>query len=141
MLDDLGLLPTLRWHLKSFRQRTKIEVNFEAIEMDERLDQDMETTLYRIIQEALNNISKHAEAKKVTVRLHRKEDLVAGYIEDDGRGFDVDEILMSKEPDAGIGLVGMDERTAVLSGSLAIESRKGHGTRISFELPLPERKI
>lgn len=136
MLDDLGLVPTVRWHLNRFRTRTNVKVKFEAIYLDERLDQDTDTVLYRVIQEALNNVAKHAGAKKVMVSLQRKENAIAAYIEDDGKGFDVNEALGKEAPVAGIGLIGMQERVALLDGSLTIESQKGHGTRISLEVPV-----
>ena len=135
MLDDLGLVPTLRWYLNRYSKRTNVEVKFEAIDMDERLDTNVETVFYRIVQEALNNIAKHAEAKQVIVRLECKGEAIAGCIKDDGKGFDVNEILM-RHPKDGIGLIGMKERAAVLGGSLSIQSRKGHGTQISVEIPL-----
>ena len=136
MLDDLGLVPTLRWHLNRFRKRTNIEAEFEVVDLDERPDADTETVLYRVVQEAVNNVGKHSEAKKVTVRLQRKRDVIAGYIEDDGKGFDVNEVSRKEEPGVGIGLIGMRERVSILGGSLSIDSRKGHGTRISLEVPL-----
>lgn len=139
LLDDLGLLPTLRWHLNGFRQRTNLEIQFEVKGMEERLDQDTETALYRIIQETLNNIAKHAQAKKVMIGLHRTGEMIAGYIEDDGKGFDVNQRLSMDSFETGIGLIGMRERATLLGGSLTIKSGKGFGTRVSFEIPLHRR--
>ena len=136
MLDDLGLVPTVRWHLNRFRTRTNVKAKFEAVNLDERLDQDTETVLYRVIQEALNNIVKHAEARKVMVSLQRKENGVAAYIEDDGKGFDVNAVLVQEALVSGIGLIGMRERVSLLGGSLTVESRKGDGTRISLKIPV-----
>ena len=136
MLDDLGLVPTLRWHLNRFSKRTNVEVKLEAIDLDERLDTNLETVLYRVVQEALNNVAKHAEAKKALVRLERKGEAIAIYIKDDGKGFDVNEILVRGAPEAGIGLLGMRERVAILGGSFSIQSRKRHGTQIIAEIPV-----
>ena len=141
ILDDLGLVPTVRWHLNRFGQMTDIEAKFEAVDLDERLDQATETALYRIVQESLNNITKHAEAKKVLVRLQRKGDAVAAYIEDDGKGFDMNEISLQKTPETGIGLMGMQQRAHMIGGILTIDSHKGHGTRISIEAPLHGREV
>jgi signal transduction histidine kinase len=136
MLDDLGLIPTLRWHLNRFSKRTNMEVKFEMIDLDERLGADVETVLYRVVQEALNNVAKHAEAKKALVRLERKGEAIAIYIKDDGKGFDVNETLVPGDPEGGIGLLGMQERVAILGGSFNIQSRKRHGTQIIAEIPV-----
>jgi len=137
MLDDLGLVPTLRWHLNRYRKRTDLEVKFEVIALDERLGTDVETVIYRVVQEALNNTAKHGEAKRVIVRLQHKEEAIAAYVEDDGKGFDANETLVPGDPEeGGIGLLGMRERVALLGGSFSIESHKGHGTRVSVVIPV-----
>ncbi|MDA3791673.1 MAG: ATP-binding protein [Desulfobacula sp.] len=141
MLDDLGLLPTLRWHLNSFTKRTDIAVNFETIALDDRMDATIETVLYRIAQESLNNIIKHADAKKVTVHLENKGKTIALTIEDDGKGFDVNEINARRAREKKIGLLGMEERTALMGGKFLIQSQKGHGTQIFVEIPLYARGI
>jgi signal transduction histidine kinase len=135
MLDDLGLIPTLRWYFNKIGKRTNLEIKFESIHLDERLDPDLETVLYRISQEALNNIIKHADATNVMVRLERKQDSIALYIKDDGKGFDVQKTLMDQLK-GRIGLLGMQERASIMRGSLSIQSRKGHGTVILAEMPV-----
>lgn len=135
MLDDLGLVPTLRWYFNKVTQRTKMKVAFEIVGLDMRLDSDIETVLYRISQEALNNTIKHANAKQVRVLLEHKQQLIVLCITDDGNGFDVKNTL--KEYHKGrIGLFGMQERASIIGGSLDIQSRKGHGTRILAEIPV-----
>jgi PAS domain S-box-containing protein len=141
MLDDLGLVSTLRWNLNRFSKMSNLEIKFFATNFDERVDQDTETVLYRVVQEALNNVAKHAEAKRVLVELHRERDVVACCIEDDGKGFDVNETLAEEQMTARIGLQGMRHRVSLLKGSLAVDSRKGHGTRISVEIPLRSREV
>ncbi len=136
MLDDLGLVPTLRWHLNRYSKRMNVEVKLEMIDLDERLGADVETVLYRVVQEALNNVAKHAEAKTALVRLERKGEVIAIYINDDGKGFDVNETLVRGDPEGGIGLLGMQERVAILGGSFTVQSRKGHGTVILAEIPV-----
>ncbi len=136
MLDDLGLVPTLRWHLNRFSKRTNVEVKFEAIDLDERLGSDVETVLYRVVQEAINNVSKHAEARKVIVRLQREGEAIAAYVEDDGKGFDANEILVGGAPESGVGVLGMRERVVILGGQFNIQSHRGRGTQISVEIPL-----
>jgi signal transduction histidine kinase len=112
-----------------------LEVKFERIGTGKKLDPDIETVLYRVSQEALNNIIKHAEAKHVIVRLELKQESIALYIKDDGKGFDVEEALMDYL-EGRIGLLGMQERASIVGGSLSIQSRKGHGTVILAEIPL-----
>jgi len=135
MLDDLGLVPTLRWYCNKTTQRSKMEVTLQVIGPDIRLDSDIETVLYRIAQEALNNSIKYANAKRVSVLLEHKQQSIGLCITDDGKGFDVKTTL--KEYHKGrIGLIGMQERASIIGGSLDIQSRRGHGTRILVEIPL-----
>jgi len=136
MLDDLGLVPTLRWYLDVYRKRTKLDVKYELINFEERPSPEVETVVYRVVQEALNNIVKHAQAGSVLVRLERKDKEAAVFIKDNGRGFDVNEFLAPDDLKGGIGLLGMQERVSILGGKFSIQSSKGHGTRISVEIPL-----
>jgi PAS domain S-box-containing protein len=136
MLDDLGLLPTLRWYLNGFKQRTGLVVQLDVTGLENEINQDTATTIFRIIQEALNNIAKYAESDKVNIVLHRRGAVLLGSIEDDGKGFDIEGERSLESGQSGIGLVGMHERVAMLGGRLAIESHIGKGTRISFEIPL-----
>jgi signal transduction histidine kinase len=98
---------------------------------DARLPRELETALYRIVQEALTNVIKHADAKTVSVVLTKQGDRVAVVIEDDGRGFDP-----GAQPGDGLGLLGMRERIALVGGRLSIESAAGRGTAIAVEVPL-----
>ena len=136
MLDDLGLLPTLRWYINSHEKRTETPVIFEAINLGERLSPEVEIVLYRIVQESLNNITKHARAKKVKIRLEQKKKKVGVFIEDDGIGFHPDQGVRETAPVKGIGLLGMHERVRLLGGSFRVRSHKSHGTSIFAELPL-----
>jgi PAS domain S-box-containing protein len=136
MLDDLGLVPTLRWYLDVYRKRTKLDVKYELINFEERPSPEVETVIYRVVQEALNNIVKHAQAGSVLVRLERKDKEAAVFIKDNGRGFEVNEFLAPDDLKGGIGILGMQERVSILGGKFSIQSSKGHGTRISVEIPL-----
>jgi PAS domain S-box-containing protein len=136
MLDDLGLIPTLRWYANRYTQRLKIEAEVEAIGLEERLPPQVETVLYRAVQEALTNVAKHAQASRVSIRLERKEAAVVALIEDDGRGFDVEKIADSRAPERGAGLLGMRERVTILGGSFHIQSHPGQGTRLTIEIPI-----
>jgi two-component system sensor histidine kinase UhpB len=137
-LDDLGLLPALRWYIKEYQQKCAIEVDFQASGFKERLPAELETVLYRIVQEALTNVARHAQARKVTVRLEESEHEIHAIISDNGRGFDAEKI--KKMPGAGQehgwGLVGMHERASLLDGTLTITSQPEQGTTIDVSIPL-----
>jgi two-component system sensor histidine kinase UhpB len=136
-LDDLGLLPALRWYIKEYQQKCGIEVEFSATGLKERLPAEMETALYRIIQEALTNTAKHAHATKARVKVCGEEGAVHASIRDDGQGFDAQSVLRTPWQDRGLGLAGMQERAMLLDGSITIESQPGSGTTIEVTIPMP----
>jgi PAS domain S-box-containing protein len=136
LLDDLGLLPTLNWYLERFSQRTETKVEIEVSGEEERLPTEIETALYRIIQEALTNVAKHAEASVIVLKLNHQPDKMTASIEDDGKGFDLNELHNAKTPFQGLGLIGMGDRTALLGGQLDIQSIPGEGTKIEVVIPL-----
>ena len=129
-LDDFGLAPALERLVETVRQDTPVDVDLEIGIGDERLPTDVETTMYRIVQEALTNIAKHAAATRISILLTRKERAVVVVVEDDGDGFD------AADPTAGLGLAGMRERVTLLGGQLRIETSPGRGTTIAAEVPL-----
>ncbi len=129
-LDDFGLGPALERLVQTVRQDTAVEVDLEIAMGDERLPADVETTMYRIVQEALTNIAKHAGATRISVLLTRKERAVVVVIEDDGGGFDPDAAT------TGLGLTGMRERVTLLGGRLRVEASRGRGTTVAAEVPL-----
>jgi signal transduction histidine kinase len=129
-LDDFGLVAALERLVETFREQTGIEVDLEPRLGDERLPSDVETTLYRITQEALTNVVKHAHAKHVSIVLTRRDGSISAVIEDDGQGFSEEQ-----GSDNGLGLLGMHERIALVDGRLAVESSPGSGTTLSIEVP------
>jgi signal transduction histidine kinase len=129
-LDDFGLAAALERLTASFADQTGIAVDFETALRDERLPGEVETALYRIVQEALTNVVKHAQARRVSILLTRTSGSVKAVIEDDGRGIGND------STSGGFGLVGMRERLSLLGGRLEIESDPGSGTTIAAEVPL-----
>ncbi len=137
-LDDLGLVPTLHWYINLYAKRVNIETDFEVIDIEERLSPAIETALYRIVQEALTNVARHAEATKVRLLLRRREAVIVAYIEDDGQGFDVVNVLDREMPETGMGLVGMRERVILLGGKFNIQSAPQQGTQLSIEIPLEQ---
>jgi signal transduction histidine kinase len=130
-LDDFGLVPALRRLADSFAEQTGITVDLQPSLPDERLPAEVETALYRIVQESLTNVVKHARAQRVSILLARREDAIAAVIEDDGRGFDPTHTRAG-----GFGLVGIRERLALLGGKLEVESNAGAGTTLAIEVPL-----
>ncbi len=130
-LDDFGLLPALKRLGAGFSEQTGIRFEVESLLGQDRLPSEIETALYRIVQESLTNVVKHAHASSVSVLVTRKSGSVIAVIEDDGRGFDA-----GAGRDEGLGLVGMEERVALLDGRLRIESSEGEGTTIVAEVPL-----
>jgi len=130
-LDDFGLVAALEALVETFSEATGIGVDLEAQLGDKRLPTEVETTLYRIVQEALTNIVKHAQASKVSVLLVRRPGSVTAVIEDDGDGFRVDDVR-----DDAAGLIGMRERLALHDGRLTVESSPESGTTLAIEMPL-----
>ena len=128
-LDDFGLVPAIERLVETYREQTGIVVDLEPRLGDERLPSEIETTLYRITQEALTNVVKHAHATRVSIVLNRRDGRVAAVIEDDGRGF-------ADSGSEGLGLVGMRERIALVGGRLEVESSPGSGTTLSIEVPV-----
>jgi signal transduction histidine kinase len=130
VLDDFGLLPALERLTGAFAEQTGIEVDLEAGALGERLPAEVETAIYRIVQESLTNVVKHSHAQRVSVLVTRADGRIKAVIEDDGEGFD---------PDAargdGIGLIGMRERIELLDGTLAVESSESSGTTVVIEVP------
>jgi signal transduction histidine kinase len=136
MLDDLGLSPTLRWYIKRYAARVGLKTEFKSIGLEERLSPELETTLYRVVQEGLTNIARHAQATSVKLALTRTEDNIHAEIEDNGRGFKLEETLNHTAPNHGAGLLGIRERITLLSGEFTIHTHPGEGTRLAIDIPL-----
>ena len=130
-LDDFGLVAALERLTTSFGEQTGIAIDFETSLADERLPNDVETALYRIVQESLTNVVKHARARHVSILLARQNGAIKVVVEDDGQGFDT-----SGEAPDGFGLVGMRERLALLGGRLEVESGEESGTTVAAEVPI-----
>jgi signal transduction histidine kinase/sensor domain CHASE-containing protein len=134
MLDDLGIIPTLIWHLDRYNRQTGIQINLQHSDLiGQRFSPDIEITVYRIVQEALTNIARHAQVHSADVRLWSKDRVLGVLIEDQGAGFDPDKTLASYNSK---GLLGMRERIGFLGGELQIFSTPGKGTTLIAEIPL-----
>jgi two-component system, NarL family, sensor histidine kinase DevS len=130
-LDDFGLVAALERLGETFGEQTGITVDVETNLDSIRLSPEVETALYRIVQEALTNVAKHSGASRVSVVVTRREGIVTAVVEDDGKGFGA-----AGGGDEGLGLVGMKERVGLLDGRLAIESTEGAGTTVVAEVPV-----
>ena len=128
MLDDLGLVPALQWQAREVSKRGGVWVKVAAENVSEELPEEHKTCIYRVVQEALHNSVRHAGAHNVKVTVKQAPHRLQLHIEDDGKGFDVQQ--------KGMGLVGMQERVRNLHGSFVVESEAGSGTAIEVELPL-----
>lgn len=131
VLDDFGLVPALERLTTNFAEQTGIEVDLEAGAIADRLPPEVETAVYRIVQESLTNVAKHSHARRVSVLVARSNGTIKAVIEDDGQGFDP-----SAEGGDGVGLIGMRERIELLDGSLAVESSETTGTTVALEVPV-----
>ncbi|MDX1584958.1 MAG: PAS domain S-box protein, partial [Thermoanaerobaculia bacterium] len=134
-LDALGLLHALVEHIERWKVKTGIEVVFDHLNLEERVDRKIEIAAYRIVQEGLTNTAKHADAGEVTLRVWKLPGLLTIQIEDEGNGFDP-----GTAERKGLGFVGIEERALSLGGKLRIDSSPGEGTCLTIQLPLEERK-
>ncbi len=137
MLDDLGLVPTLRWHIKTHLAGTGLSITTDFEDAVLRAPRDIETTLYRVAQEALANVIRHAHATRVSIRLEIKPEYAVLAIADNGKGFDPNvEVIGDKNDYGGLGLHIIRERAKLAKGTLHIESAKGRGTQINIVVPI-----
>lgn len=133
-IDDLGLVPTLRRYLEDFNAETAIEIDFKVSPSFHAEDTVLQLALFRITQEALNNISKHAKATKVEIELSKDSKFISLSIKDDGVGFNPQEIRIDQE--SGFGIMNMKERSELLKGNLRIKSKPGEGALLQILIPI-----
>ncbi len=132
MLDDIGLLATLQWYIDRVEQRSNLAIRLDVSIDEAVLPPEIKTTLYRLVVEALSNVSKHAEASSVEISLGKTNTHLTLEIQDDGTGFDTETLAQS----ASLGVSGMRERVNLLQGDFSINSQLGHGTQIKITLPI-----
>jgi PAS domain S-box-containing protein len=133
-LDALGLLPALFTHVERFTRQTGVQVRFQHSGLDRRFSPDVETAVYRIVQEALTNVARHAAVREATVRVWADQAAVHVQVEDRGRGFDV------SAAEHSVGITGMRERALLIGGSLDVESAPGRGTVVTADIPLRDER-
>lgn len=138
MLDDLGLLPTLLWHIEHYTAQTHVKVNFRHSGLErQRFSPEVETAAYRVVQEALTNVARHAGVQAATVRAWADHNTLSIEVADDGQGFDLESVVARESS----GLTGMSERTTLAGGQLKIESRPRQGTRLLAELSIARKAV
>jgi two-component system, NarL family, sensor histidine kinase UhpB len=138
-IDDLGIFKAIEAYVADWQERYGIRVDIQTLGRDDRLPADVGAVLYRLVQEGLTNVLKHADAGKVSIVLEKKKQGLALVIEDDGVGFDpetVGRLAPGSGRPPGLGLSGMKERVALLGGTIAIESSQGKGSTIFVQIPL-----
>lgn len=136
-LDELGLAAAVAGYAEEWSQRTGVAVDANiGVERAGGLSHEAEIVLYRVVQEALMNIAKHAAARRVSLILERRNNHVTAIIEDDGNGFDVEAVMQTPRPGDRLGLLGMQERVGLVDGTLIVESRSGGGTTVFVRIPV-----
>lgn len=134
MLDDLGLIPTLKRYVQTFESKTRLPIHLSTVG-ENPLPSYIEVTAFRAIQELLSNVARHAHASRVQVGLDLHSDPVVVTVEDDGSGFDVDAVLAAARQRGSSGLPNLEKRVQMLGGQVQIQSATGRGTKIRVELP------
>jgi two-component system sensor histidine kinase UhpB len=141
ILDDLGLYSAIRWFARSNLEKAGVKVEFSAPEDALRLPPHLETMLFRIAQEAISNILRHADASKTSIRLWTADETIWLEIQDDGRGFDIEQMTGKAVDRKHLGLLGIQERTSLVGGEVHIESALGSGTCLQLHVPLPAESL
>jgi len=134
-LDDLGLSAALRWYTGKIQEHSTIRIRMDILGEERELDEAVKITIFRIIQESLNNIIKHAQASQVNIYLQFEEKNVHIAVRDNGVGFDLDHAEQERASRPSLGLAGMEERAALLGGVVSIQSRPGYGTEVEARVP------
>ncbi|MGE7272694.1 sensor histidine kinase [Brevibacillus panacihumi] len=132
-LDDLGLVPTLQKYIRTCEERMETSIDLVVFGVEPTLRSSVKAAIFRLVQECLNNVEKHAKAKSVQVKLEFVQDSLSLVVKDDGIGFDLDERMGTG---GSFGLLGMKERTQLLEGQIEVQSAPGDGTKVLFQIPL-----
>lgn len=136
MLDDLGLVPTLKRYVQGFEEKSGLSTNLAIMGKERRLPSYTEVTIFRVVQGLLKNISQHANATHVQVSVNLEGEVIGVSVEDDGSGFDVDDVMSSARQRKTLGIAAMQEQVEMLGGRIDFESDIGRGTKIKLEIPV-----
>jgi signal transduction histidine kinase len=141
ILEDLGLQSALKYLIDGVSKHYTVTHSFGVEELDHLFPSDAQIIIYRIFQECLTNISKHAGASKVSIGIREENGHIVIVLEDNGSGFDLDQVSARRGEGRGMGLAALDERARMLGGSLEIRTQPGHGTRITCVIPIGHLKV
>ncbi|MBI4796793.1 MAG: PAS domain S-box protein [Deltaproteobacteria bacterium] len=136
ILEDLGLPPALNYLVNEFSRYYEIDHDFDLDDLDRLFPKEAQIIIFRIFQESLTNIARHAQAKKVRLAIQQSDEAVLFEVEDDGQGFEVSQVLSRPSMEKGLGLAALSERAKMLGGTLQINSQKGRGTRVTCAIPV-----
>jgi signal transduction histidine kinase len=136
IIDDLGMLPAVKWLVKQKSEESGIDIALKINGKEQRLLPEMELILFRIVQEALNNVTKHAHATRADVQIEFTGSHVIASIHDNGKGFELPQTVGDLSHSGKLGLVGMQERVSLINGSLVIKSEKDRGTLVTASVPI-----
>jgi signal transduction histidine kinase len=136
ILEDLGLTSALQWLVNNFVKTSGLNITVDMAEVESELAENEKIVVYRVIQEALTNVVRHAQARNVSLAAGRQDDSIVFSVEDDGKGFDTEQVVMKGATERGLGLRTMDERVTMMGGVFDLWSRKEEGTRITFSIPI-----
>ena len=138
ILEDLGLDAALRLLIKEFVKHSDLQISCDIIPIDRLFSRENQIIIYRIFQETFTNIERHSKASRIWISIKQENDAITFTIKDDGIGFNVKQSLSKLGNERALGLTALDERTRMLGGHLHIDSIKGHGTQIVFNIPIDE---
>jgi signal transduction histidine kinase len=140
-LDDLGLSAALRWYTNRIHEDTSINIRIDFLGDEQEMDDAIKITIFRIIQESLNNIIKHSQADHVNIHLGYEPKKVRINVRDNGVGFDLETVKMERSRRPSLGLAGMEERAALLDGTVSVQSRPGYGTEVEAVIPYRKKEV
>ena len=140
-LDDLGLSAALRWYSSKIQEHSSLNIRVDILGEERDLDDAVKITIFRIIQESLNNIIKHAQATHVNIHVHFEDKRVRISVFDNGIGFNREQVQQRRASRPSLGLAGMEERAALLGGTVTVQSRPGYGTEVEALIPYHHQEI
>lgn len=141
ILEDLGLFASLQWLVENFSKQHDINITLDMEDIDHLFSREVQVNLYRVFQESFTNISKHADAKEVSVEVKKEGGYISFVVKDDGKGFELNKIMNRKFNEKGVGLMAMKERMHMMGGTFEVNSLPGKGTTIKFVVPIEEKEV
>lgn len=141
ILEDLGLFASLQWLVENFSKQHAISITLDMEDIDHLFSREVQVNLYRVFQESFTNISKHADAKEVSVEVKKEGGYISFVVKDNGKGFELNKIINRKFNEKGVGLMAMNERMHMMGGTFEVNSLPGKGTTIKFVVPIEEKEV